>query len=146
MLVIGLKATFPESIGKTLPLKVGIFEDIKAFTSDDKPALIWCRRALRLHTARFSYLRGLTDGAERFDLNGKPSGFVTEREALFAKKQFSEISKKVKKQKQQLKSQKRHKKSQMDLMQSQERLETMNDDFKNRPILTLKKKKPLKSA
>ena len=59
---------FPESIGKSMPLKVGIFDDIKEFASDDKPALIWCRRALRLHTARFSYLRGLTDGAERFDL------------------------------------------------------------------------------
>lgn len=141
-----LKATFPDSIGKNLPLKVGIFDEIKAFKSDDKPALIWCRRALRLHTARFSYLRGLTDGAERFDLNGNPSGFVTEREALFAKKQFSEISKKVKKQKQQLKVSKETQKVSNGSDAKPRKVGNENDDFKNRPILTLKKKKPLKSA
>ena len=79
-----LKTTFPESFGKSLPLKVGIFEDIKAYTAEDKPALIWCRRALRLHTARFSYLRRITDGAERFDLHGKPCGVVSAKEAVSA--------------------------------------------------------------
>ena len=139
-------SNFPESIGKAMPLKIGIFEDIKEFASDDKPALIWCRRALRLHTARFSYLRALTDGAERYGLDGKASGFVTEREALFAKKQLSETSKKIKSQKKQLKISKETQKVSNASDAKPSKVENDNNDFKNRPILTLKKKKPLKSA
>ena len=113
-----LKTTFPESFGKSLPLKVGIFEDIKAYTAEDKPALIWCRRALRLHTARFSYLRKLKDGAERVDLSGKPCGL--------AAKETQKVEAKIK--------------------ITNNEVDKIEDGFKNRPILRLKKKKPLESA
>ena len=135
-----LKNTFPESFGQSLPLKVGIFDDIKEFEDDDKPALVWCRRALRLHTARFSYLRGLTDGSERYGLDGSPSGFVTEREALFAKNQLSETRKKVKRHKKQLKISKETQKVSKASGANPNKVKNDNDDFKNRPILTLKKR------
>lgn len=132
---------FPESIGKTMPLKAGIFDDIKEFA----PALIWCRRALRLHTARFSYLRRITDGAERFDLHGKPCGVVSAKEALYAKDLLLEINKKVKRNKKQPQDSKETQKVMAELDVTKNAPGKANNDIKQRPILTLKKK-PLTPA
>lgn len=55
------------------------------------------RIALRLHTASTKYLKSLERGSERFDLDGKPSGEVTEEQRQHAastlKERFAAVAK-----------------------------------------------------
>jgi ProP effector len=74
-------AVFP-AFAKNLPLKIGVHRDIKAAMPE--LSMTWIRRALGAHTRDPGYRQGLVPGRERFDLEGKPAGLVTEREALGA--------------------------------------------------------------
>lgn len=50
------------------------------------------KRALTLHTGRFSYQKALTKpGAMRFDLDGQPAGEVTEEQVEIAHKRLVEL-------------------------------------------------------
>ena len=120
-----LIAHLPESIGASRPLKVGIIEDIRSINDEDKPALIWFRRALALHTSRKAYLKKLKVGLERVDLAGNYAGMVTEQEEENA---LSRLSKNQKKAKTKIKTKLPKTKSEA-------------AEFQNRPILKLKKSK-----
>lgn len=66
------------------PLKIGIYHDIRA-ALPELPAMK-LHPALYDYTSGATYLRNLIEaGAPRFDLNGEPSGIVTEMEAHFAR-------------------------------------------------------------
>jgi len=75
-----LFAQFPNAFEGLPPLKVGIFNDIRDFECESKPAGVWIRRALRMHTSRMTYRKHLTAGAKRVDLLGEPAGEVTAEE------------------------------------------------------------------
>ena len=49
------------------------------------------KRALTLHTGRFSYQKLLKAGAVRFDLDGQPVGEVTEEQAEIARQRLAEL-------------------------------------------------------
>lgn len=57
------------------PLAIGIHKAIKARLPDIGDAAL--RLALKNHTASTKYLKALSSGAVRFDLDGNPSGEVT---------------------------------------------------------------------
>jgi sRNA-binding protein len=66
------------------PLKVGTAEDIKRRAPDlTEPAQVF-RSVIREHVNDPRYLRGSVAGASRIDLDGQPSGTVSEREAAWA--------------------------------------------------------------
>ena len=121
---------FPDSIGANKPLKVGIFNDIKEFKSDDKPALVWIRRAMRLHTSRKRYLKQLLYDVDRVNLNGSPNGKVTKDEVENAKQQILASMKKFKKQAKELEPPANKEK-----VLAEVKIETKS----GRPILKLKK-------
>ncbi|WP_162270289.1 ProQ/FinO family protein [Bordetella ansorpii] len=77
-------AAFPKKPGAKLPLKKGVFEDLKVQTAHGlapdalKLALsVWCQG--------MRYWKCLKDGAERVDLTGAPCGQVTAAEAQRAR-------------------------------------------------------------
>ncbi len=120
---------FPESIGANKPLKVGIFNDIKEFESEDKPALIWIRRAMRFHTSRKNYLKQLRSDVDRVNLDGSPNGTVQESEAENAKQQILATMKQFKKQK-----------NEVEQSNKEQTLDKVKVETKSgRPILKLKK-------
>ena len=49
------------------------------------------KRALTLHTGRFSYQKLLKAGAVRFDLDGQPADEVTEEQAEIARQRLAEL-------------------------------------------------------
>ena len=49
------------------------------------------KRALTLHTGRFSYQKLLKAGAVRFDLDGQPADEVTEEQAKIARQRLAEL-------------------------------------------------------
>tara|TARA_B110000091_G_scaffold148955_1_gene158634 strand:+ start:2672 stop:3130 length:459 start_codon:yes stop_codon:yes gene_type:complete len=122
---------FPDSIGANKPLKVGIFNDIKEFDSDDKPALVWIRRAMRLHTSRKRYLKQLHSDVDRVNLYGSPNGKVTIDEVENAKQKILASMKKFKKQAKELEPPANKEK-----VLAEVKIETKS----GRPILKLKKK------
>ena len=78
-----LHERFPECIakrgGKKRPLKLGIVADIlKAMPSTD-PILL--ELALDDYTTGIEYLKAVLEGAQRVDLQGRGSGYVTRLEA-----------------------------------------------------------------
>jgi len=70
------------------PLAVGIGRDIVAthIMSDER-----VKAALERYTARSAYLRRLTPGARRIDLNGRLRGRVNPGEALSATRRLAKI-------------------------------------------------------
>jgi ProP effector len=80
-----LAALFPKAFSmhqhERKPLKIGIDADIVAKGVIEARAL-W--RPLRVYCASFGYLRTVTAGAERVDLDGNPAGVVTAEAAALA--------------------------------------------------------------
>jgi len=76
-----LAALFPKAFAvnhhERKPLKIGIDADIVARGVAIEPRALW--RPLRVYCASFGYLRTITAGAERVDLDGNPAGVVDER-------------------------------------------------------------------
>jgi hypothetical protein len=66
------------------PLRVGIFEDLDAALPPEIDRTM-LKQYLGIYTKQPGYLRELTQGAARIDLNGNPAGRVSEREAASAK-------------------------------------------------------------
>jgi ProP effector len=81
-----LAALFPKAFAvnhhERKPLKIGIDADIVARGVAIEPRALW--RPLRVYCASFGYLRTITAGAERVDLDGNPAGVVTAEAAALA--------------------------------------------------------------
>jgi sRNA-binding protein len=83
------KAFFP--LGRSCrPLRVGIFQDLDAVLPPkiDRPEL---RLYLGIYTRQARYLRELTVGAARIDLNGRHAGWVSAKEAASAAARLDEV-------------------------------------------------------
>lgn len=65
------------------PLKIGILRDIRAGQHEMSEEEL--ERALRAYTKTNKYLASMVAGAPRVDLNGNPSGEVSEADAAGAK-------------------------------------------------------------
>jgi ProP effector len=69
-----LSSSFPV-FRDCLPLAIGIHKAVKERLPDiDRDKL---RTAMRIHTASTRYLKSLSNGQARFDLDGQPAGEVT---------------------------------------------------------------------
>lgn len=67
------------------PLKIGIDQDIIELHPEILAPII--RQVIRIVTIKHDYLKNLVVGAERYDLNGRPSGsYVEERKVDISKK------------------------------------------------------------
>ena len=71
------KTFYPES-KKRKPLKVGIFEDLKAAAPDIDPKML--RLALRVYTTSGTYLFACSEGYKRVDLNGNAVAEVSQKD------------------------------------------------------------------
>ena len=92
-----LSAAFPV-FRDCLPLAVGIHKAIREKLPEiDRQKL---RDALRIHTNSTRYLKALTQGESRFDLDGNPSGCVTPEHLQQAKDMVRERFKKMAERKQ----------------------------------------------
>lgn len=69
-----LKATFPV-FRECRPLAIGIHKAILARMPDVKPDAV--KAILKAHTGATRYLKAVSLGKERFDLDGQPAGEVT---------------------------------------------------------------------
>lgn len=88
------------------PLAIGIHKTIKARLPEiDDSAL---RVALKRHTASTKYLKAIANGSQRFDLDGQPTGDVTEEQRLQALTTIKERFRKVAEQKRQQQAEKEH--------------------------------------
>jgi ProP effector len=86
---------FAVSEGRRRPLKVGIAHDIHAAMPDSiSPAGLF--RALHRYTRSAGYLRHMTVGTERLDLDGNAAGIVTEADAAYAVAKLSARKTKIK--------------------------------------------------
>lgn len=87
-----LSAAFPV-FRDCLPLAVGIHKTIRARQPEIDQASL--RGALRFHTASTRYLKALTQGEVRFDLDGKPDGAVSPEQRQQAMEVLRERFKKI---------------------------------------------------
>jgi len=83
-----LPALFPAAFSKPIPLKVGIFADLRAATDIAPDALTaflmkWCGDA--------RYLKNIRKGKSRIDLAGLPAGTVSQNEESHAKLRAQEV-------------------------------------------------------
>lgn len=72
--LISLRSTFPV-FQECRPLAIGIHKGVLERIPDINPQLL--RLAMRMHTASARYLKALTNGETRFDLDGDVAGTVT---------------------------------------------------------------------
>lgn len=89
LLVERFPRTFMPKGARKIPLKVGIYQDLRAAAPD-----ISSRRltlALHDYTSGRTYLRALIAGAHRLDLEGWPTGTVSTDESIQAAKSLREI-------------------------------------------------------
>lgn len=103
-----LAEQFPQCFtveGEAKPLKIGIFDDLAERLSDDpKVSKTRLRGALRQYTNSWRYLRCITEGAERVDLDGAVVGTVEKDHAEHAAEALAESKAKAnEKRKQQAK-------------------------------------------
>lgn len=76
-----------------LPLALGIHKTVKERMPELEAAAL--RTAMKTHTASTRYLKALVVGKERFDLDGNPSGEVTEEQREVASTALRERFKKA---------------------------------------------------
>lgn len=96
-----LYKTFPKVFvkeGDARPLKIGIFEELKAKIADmEGLSVSKVRAALRLYTSRLKYLYSVKEGAPRIDIDGNESGdTVSVEHSNYAKERIKEINSKRK--------------------------------------------------
>lgn len=72
--LISLRSTFPV-FQECRPLAIGIHKGVLERIPDINPQQL--RLAMRMHTASARYLKALTNGETRFDLDGNAAGAVT---------------------------------------------------------------------
>ncbi len=91
-----LYTLFPKAFikeGNCKPLKIGIFNDLRAaIEGRDDITVTKCRAALSFYTGRLRYLFSLKEGAPRIDLEGNECETVSKEHADFAKARFDEIN------------------------------------------------------
>ncbi|EEC1444779.1 hypothetical protein GJY44_18070 [Salmonella enterica] len=69
------------------PIKIGILSDVEAFINENPGcglSLHDCRCVLSWVTGRLTYLCLFSTGAVRYDLDGVPSGTVSDRDVFYA--------------------------------------------------------------
>jgi ProP effector len=96
-----LYKTFPKVFvkdGDARPLKIGIFEELKAKVADmEELSVSKVRAALRLYTSRLKYLYSVKEGVPRIDIEGNECGdTVSVEHANYAKERIKEINSKRK--------------------------------------------------
>ena len=85
-----LRERYPDLFGNDpKPLKIGIHLELLERHPDLD--FVGLKRALTLHTGRFSYQKLLKAGAVRFDLDGQPADEVTEEQAEIARQRLAEL-------------------------------------------------------
>jgi ProP effector len=93
-----LTEKFPECFsvkGPVKPLKVGIFQDLAERLSDDETvSKTRLRPALRHYTSSWRYLKAITVGAFRVDIDGKDAAEIDEEQANYASKTLKESQEK----------------------------------------------------
>jgi ProP effector len=85
---------FPQTFSRygPRPLKVGVYADVLAALGDGvQPRDL--QSALRAYTSNARYLRVLSAGACRIDLDGKPAGTATPEDEAVAKARLAELAK-----------------------------------------------------
>lgn len=83
------KAFFKE--GDPKPLKLGIFDDLKArIEGIEGLSITKVRAAVRIYTSRLKYLHSIKEGARRIDLDGNEADEVTKEHAEYAKQKIEE--------------------------------------------------------
>jgi len=85
---------FPQTFSRRgpQPLKVGVYADVLAALGDAvQPRGL--QSALRAYTSNAGYLRALSAGACRVDLDGNPAGTVTAEDEAVAKARLAELAK-----------------------------------------------------
>jgi len=85
-----LRERYPDLFGDDpKPLAIGIHRVL--LERHPELDLSGLKRALTLHTGRFSYQKLLKAGAVRFDLDGQPADEVTEEQAKIARQRLAEL-------------------------------------------------------
>ena len=85
---------FPQTFSRRgpKPLKVGVYDDALAMLGEAvQPRGL--QSALRAYTSNAGYLRALSAGACRVDLDGNPAGTVTAEDEAVAKARLAELAK-----------------------------------------------------
>jgi ProP effector len=85
---------FPHTFSRrgSQPLKIGVYGDVLAALGEAvRPRDL--QSALRFYTSNRSYLRALSAGSYRIDLDGKPAGTVTPEDEAVAKAKLAEFKK-----------------------------------------------------
>lgn len=52
-------------------------------------------RVMRFVTGQLSYLEQITEGADRYDLDGRPAGKATAKEEAYSRKRIAEINERI---------------------------------------------------
>ncbi|ECD6404350.1 hypothetical protein E2Q21_27275, partial [Salmonella enterica subsp. enterica serovar Java] len=76
------------------PIKVGILSDVEMFINENPGcglSLHDCRCVLSWVTGRLTYLCLFSHGAVRYDLDGVPSGTVSDRDVFYARQTTERI-------------------------------------------------------
>ncbi|MBS9476197.1 ProQ/FINO family protein [Ancylobacter radicis] len=89
VLVERFPRTFMPKGERKIPLKVGIYQDLRIAAPDLSARKM--ADALHDYTTGRTYLRALVAGAHRIDLDGWPEGVVTTEEAVIAAQTLRDI-------------------------------------------------------
>lgn len=109
------------------PLAIGIHKALLEEQPDlDKAAL---RTAMKVHTQSTKYLKGIVEGAQRFDLAGNPAGTVTAEQQEQA---VTTLKERIKKVKERQKAEEAARKAEEEARQRQEKLNQLAEKFNSR--------------
>lgn len=79
------------------PLKIGILDDLLAYTAERGLELSQklAKDALSVYAKRPGYLAAVTEGTTRYDLHGLPAGEITEKEREYSRKKLDKLREKT---------------------------------------------------
>ncbi|MDL1822039.1 ProQ/FINO family protein [Yersinia pestis] len=79
------------------PLKIGILDDLLAYTAERGLELSQklAKDALSIYAKRPAYLTAVSEGTTRFDLHGLPAGEITEKEREYSRKKLDKLREKT---------------------------------------------------
>lgn len=109
------------------PLALGIHKAVLAEQPElDKDAV---RKAMRLHVQATRYLKGVVEGAPRYDLAGNPDGAVTAEQQEQA---VTTLKERVRKASERRKAEAQAQKAEAEVRQRQEKLNQLAQKFNSR--------------
>lgn len=109
------------------PLALGIHKAVLAAQPElDKDAV---RKAMRFHVQSTRYLKGILEGAPRYDLAGNPEGAVTAEQQEQA---VTTLKERVRKANERRKAEDQARKAEAEARQRQEKLNQLAQKFNNR--------------